>query len=88
MSAKLTKFTVSNESIEWNVISLIRSQNNHRVWSKVKAHLKDASVPFPSECLLLKECFSLSNDVLQYVSKSSQIVCTVLTPEFMPQTIC
>ena len=55
--------------------------------SKVKAHLKDASVPFPSECLLLKECFSLSNDVLQYVSKSSQIVCTVLTPEFMPQAL-
>ena len=100
-SAKLTESTISKESnecdecvgrpvdeeIEWNVSLLIRSPNNHPIWSKVKAHLKDASVPFPSEWLLPKESFSLSNDVLQYVSKSSQIVRTILTPEFIPQAL-
>ena len=73
VSAKSTESTVSkesnecdecvgrpvNENIEWNVILLIRSQNNHPVWSKVKAHLKDASVPFSSECLLPKVFFAL-----------------------------
>ena len=96
MSTKSTETTVSkklndcdecvgrpeNEEIEWNVVTLIQSQNNHPYGQRL-VHLKDASIPFPLEYLLLKECFSLSNDVLQYVSKSSQIIRTVLTPEFI-----
>ena len=61
----------ANECVEWRVDLLIDSQDKDPVWSKVKVHLRDVSKPFPLECLLPKECFSLSNDVLQYVSKSS-----------------
>ena len=53
-----------NEEVEWNVDMLMQSQNNHPVWSKIKAHFKDASISFLLEGLLPKECFSLSNDVL------------------------
>ena len=72
------------ECVDWTVELLIKAQDKDPVWSKVKAHLKDASKPFPSECLLPKECFSLSNNVLQYTSKSSNIVHTVLTSDFLP----
>ena len=74
----------ANECVEWTVELLIKAQDKDLVWSKVKAHLSDASKPFPSERLLPKECFSFSNDVLQYTSKSSNTVRTVLTLDFIP----
>ena len=73
----------ANECVEWTVELLIKAQDKDPVWSKVKAHFRDASKPFPSECLLPKECFSLSNDVLQYTSTSSNTIRTVLTSEFI-----
>ena len=77
----------ANECVEWNVNHLIESQDKHPVWSKVKVHLKDASKPFPAECRLSKECFSLENEVLQYESKSNNTIRTVLTPEFIPMAL-
>ena len=74
----------ANECVEWRVDLLTDVQDKDPVWSKVKAHLKDASKPFPSECQLPKECFSLSNNVQQYTSKSSNNVRTVLTSDFIP----
>ena len=60
------------------------SQDWDPLWSKVKAHLRDVTQPFPTECSLPRECSTLSNNVLQYKSKSSGDVRTVLTAEFVP----
>ena len=72
------------ECIEWRVDLLEASQDRDPLWSKVKAHLRDATQPFPTECLLPRECFTLSNNILQYKSKSSGDIRTVLTVEFVP----
>ena len=72
------------ECIEWRVDLLEASQDWDPLWSKVKAHLRDATQPFPTECSLPRECFSLSNNILQYKIKSSGDIRTVLTAEFVP----
>ena len=47
------------ECTEWRVDLLEASQDRDPLWSKVKVHLRDATQPFPTECLLPKECFTL-----------------------------
>ena len=77
----------ANECVEWNVSHLIESQDKDPVWSKAKAHLRDASKPFPSERLLPRECFSLDNEILQYASRSNNTIRTVLTSDFIPMAM-
>ena len=70
--------------IEWDVAHLIDSQDRDPLWSKVKACIKDPSLPFPESLKLPRERFFIEGNVLYIRCKSSSEPKTVLTSEFVP----
>ena len=77
---------MSEMNVEWDVAQLIQSQDRNEIWSKVKDHLRDNSLPFPDGIRIPKERFLVEDNVLYVLTSDKDNahsrMRTVLTPEF------